>query len=741
MEDRGPSVRETRRRPVSEALAGTRRDFLRISAISAGGLVLGVRFARAAEAPSGDFRPNAWVRIDPSGKVTLTVDKSEMGQGVRTSLPMILAEELEVDVDTVELFQASPGPEFQDMGTYGSRSTRTLWMPLRTAGAAAREMLIAAAAAQWGVAVSACRAENGRVLHAESKRSRGLRGARGGGEPSSGARVAGAETEVAVAPDRKGPPPCRRTPHRRRRAALRLRRAAARHEVRERGPLPGRRRQARSPGTTRRRRRSRASAWSRRCPRGSPSSPTTPGRCCPRARPSNRRSCGTRAPMPPSARRKFWPACARRSRRRRSAAALDARIRGSGGARGGRAEARGRVLLSLPGARSARDDERRRGRDIGALRDLGGHQAPNRVQTEAAKLLGVPESAVDVHVTLLGGGFGRRGRVDFALDAVECSRAAGAPVRIVWTRSDDMRNGDFHPDFAPPPQGRARRLRASRRHGGTLVSAPAWPATTAALSRRAAARRAAGRLRPALRDPGLRSRDFVATTPVRVSSWRSVQHNHNVFAAECFFDELALAAGKDPAAYRLGAPPARSGRSGRARGRARRPGASRGGARARRGEGEVVEQAPGRPRQGRGLRVLRRTDAGRGRRRGDGRPVRRVARRSHRLRHRLRRRRQSRSASARRSRARSRGRCRRSLPRSRSSAGVSCRRTTATFRSCASRTCRRSRRTSWRARPPPTGTGEPPGPITTAAVANALSAACGRRVRRLPVRANDLKGA
>ena len=113
------------------------------------------------------------MRIDPSGKVTLTVDKSEMGQGVRTSLPVILAEELEVDVDTVALEQATPGPDFQDMGTYGSRSTRTTWMPMRTAGAAAREMLVAAAAAKWGVAATACRAEKGRVIHGESGRSLG----------------------------------------------------------------------------------------------------------------------------------------------------------------------------------------------------------------------------------------------------------------------------------------------------------------------------------------------------------------------------------------------------------------------------------------------------------------------------------------------------------------------------------------------------------------------------------------
>jgi len=160
-----------------ETLAATRRQFLKLGAFSAGGLALGFRFgaasprAKAADAGSTDFRPNAWVRIDPAGKVYLTVSKSEMGNGARTSLPMILAEELEVDPDSVELVQARPGPDFTDLGTYGSRSTRTSWIPLRTAGAAAREMLVAAAAARWSVAPAACRAERGQVRHAQSGRA------------------------------------------------------------------------------------------------------------------------------------------------------------------------------------------------------------------------------------------------------------------------------------------------------------------------------------------------------------------------------------------------------------------------------------------------------------------------------------------------------------------------------------------------------------------------------------------
>src|SRR5262249_59815535 len=94
-----------------------------------------------------------------------------MGQGVRTSLPMILAEQLEVDVDAVELEQAVPGPDFQGLGTAGSRSIRSLWLPLSKAGAAAREMLVAAAAARWGVEAGSCRAALARVRHPAPARS------------------------------------------------------------------------------------------------------------------------------------------------------------------------------------------------------------------------------------------------------------------------------------------------------------------------------------------------------------------------------------------------------------------------------------------------------------------------------------------------------------------------------------------------------------------------------------------
>ena len=116
------------------------------------------------------FSPNAYLKITPDNKVTIVVARSEMGQGVRTSLPMILAEELEADWKQIQIEQAGASTLFGDQTTGGSASVRTTWDPMRKAGAAAREMLISAAALDWGVGRATCKAENGAILHAASNR-------------------------------------------------------------------------------------------------------------------------------------------------------------------------------------------------------------------------------------------------------------------------------------------------------------------------------------------------------------------------------------------------------------------------------------------------------------------------------------------------------------------------------------------------------------------------------------------
>src|SRR5881398_422113 len=151
----------------------TRRDFVQTSAGLVITFYLPTRHAAArVDAAEGEFAPNAWMRVGSDGIVTLTVDKSEMGQGSQTGLAMMLAEELDADWSTVRLGPVPENPAgwSRRMSTGGSTAIRTSWEPLRKAGAAAREMLLDAAASTWDVDRASCRAERGAVVHASSKR-------------------------------------------------------------------------------------------------------------------------------------------------------------------------------------------------------------------------------------------------------------------------------------------------------------------------------------------------------------------------------------------------------------------------------------------------------------------------------------------------------------------------------------------------------------------------------------------
>ena len=151
----------------------SRRNFLKTAAIGGAALVIGFDGRRlfGAETAIAKFQPNGWIRIDAEGSVTLTLGKSEMGQGVRTALPMILADELGADWSRVKVVQAMPGPDFKRLGTGGSGSVQGSWKPLREAAAAAREMLTQAAAKEWQVEAAICSTEAGAVRHPESGRS------------------------------------------------------------------------------------------------------------------------------------------------------------------------------------------------------------------------------------------------------------------------------------------------------------------------------------------------------------------------------------------------------------------------------------------------------------------------------------------------------------------------------------------------------------------------------------------
>src|SRR3984885_1906092 len=163
----------------------SRRSLLSVGL--AGGFVLAFRLpVRAFNEPvqppdvtSGKFAPNAFIRIDEAGHITLVMPQVEMGQGVYTSIPMILAEELDADFAQVTLEHAPPSdklygnPLFGIQATGNSNSVRAWWTPLRTAGASARAMLVQAAARQWQVDPKTCTTANSEVVHAESGRKLG----------------------------------------------------------------------------------------------------------------------------------------------------------------------------------------------------------------------------------------------------------------------------------------------------------------------------------------------------------------------------------------------------------------------------------------------------------------------------------------------------------------------------------------------------------------------------------------
>src|SRR5881275_2178243 len=156
----------------------SRREFLETATVASAGLVIGFHLpatGRGRAAAAAPFAPNAWLRIGTDESVLVVVDRSEMGQGVTTSLPMLLAEELEADwskvrIESAPADKAYTNPMFGMQGTGGSTSVRAAYTPLRKAGAAAREMLLSAAAETWGVDKAACRAEQGAVIHTPSNR-------------------------------------------------------------------------------------------------------------------------------------------------------------------------------------------------------------------------------------------------------------------------------------------------------------------------------------------------------------------------------------------------------------------------------------------------------------------------------------------------------------------------------------------------------------------------------------------
>lgn len=527
--------------PTSTAL--DRREFIKLGALAGGGLLLAVYapdLRAAAQAGVAPFAPNVFLRIDPSGVVTITVSRSDMGQGVRTALPMIVADELDADWDLVRIAQADAHPDqYGRMMTVGSTSVRNgAWLPLRRAGAAAREMLMSAAAARWGVSSSALRTERGRVVHDASGRSATY------GELADAA----AEQSVPTQPKLKDASQFRligTSPRQLDTPDKVTGRAAYGIDARVEGmrfatvvhpPVFG----------------SRVTSFDA----GKALAVRGVERVV-------QLTTGVAVVAEHT-----WAAL-------QGAKALSITYENDDSVMGS-----AEIFRSLSALADAPGTEARRVGDFGAaivgarlveatyeapylahatmepmnctadvrsdrVEIWAPTQNPQGAQQLAARLAGLPIERVTVHVQLLGCGWGRRGSTDYVQDAVETSKAIGGPVQVLWTREEDMQH-DFYRPAAHV------RLKGGVDANGQLV----------ALHARVAAQGISGgpdaidsNAVASIADtpydiPNLTVEYCRATNPVPVGYWRSVGPSQNTFIFESFIDELAQRAGRDPVEFR-----------------------------------------------------------------------------------------------------------------------------------------------------------------------------------------------
>lgn len=530
----------------------SRREFLTIAGAAGAGLVLGIRLEarpRPAADAAKDFRPNAYLAIRPDGTALITVPKSEMGQGVRTSLPRVVAEELDLDWARVEVVQAMPGPDFPHLGTGGSTSVSTTWTALRTAGAVAREMLVAAAAQRWGVPPDQCRTERGTVLGPGGKRA-------AYGELAEAA----AKLPLPKAPKLKDPARFSllgKTARRvdgpaivtgRAQYGLDVRRPGQRFAAVLRCPVVG--------GT--------AKAWDAskalavRGVKAVVQVPTGLAVVAEGTWPAfkGREALAITVTWDEGPHRDFNS----KDHEARMRAALDGPgepVRTAGAAAPALAAA-ARVVeaeYAFPFQAHTTMEPMNATAAVtpGGAELWLGTQSPNTTQERAAAALGLKAAQVPVHVALLGGGFGRRSGTDFSTEAAEVAKAAGGgPVQVVWSREDDIRHDQFHP-------ATLHRLRAGLDGSGGLAAWSHRIAGGAVLRSWMGGRKVPGQAETEANGAWDLPYDIPAVdvsyaeveVPVPLGWWRAIEIVPNVFARECFLDEVAHAAGKDPLAFRL----------------------------------------------------------------------------------------------------------------------------------------------------------------------------------------------
>jgi isoquinoline 1-oxidoreductase subunit beta len=533
-------------------------------AVAGAGLVIGLRLSqpllRAQEDSKAPKRPDpnpfdAWIHIKPNGQVSLIVAKSEMGQGIKTGLAMILAEEAELDFNAVKVEQAETRPDiYPHMGTGGSGSTQESFTPLRRAGATVRELMITAAATTWKVPSKECAAKQGTVLHAKSSRKASYAEL-----VETAAKLPLPDPEKVELKDDDNftiighPTPRVDIPSKIS--------GSAQFGLDVRVPEM-------------------LFAVVARCP-------TFGGKPAHFDAAKAKAATGVRDvfEIPALGADMFtaggvvvvadstWSAMKGRE-------ALQ--ITWDHGAAVSEStetmHAALRAAVQKPGARVRNDGDVDKvlsngAKKVEALYELpllahatmepmnitvharasdaevwAPTQSPDWVQGTVAHVLGLKPDKVIVHTTFMGGGFGRRYMADFPAEAAQIAKVTGKPVQLVWSREDDMTHDFYRPAACHHIRGAVdasgRPVAWSHTFATTAIKGFWDPKSPAEEDESGGAKQMPYVI------PNVRLEYNPAASAVPRAWWRSVEHSLNGFAVESFIDELAAAAGKDPFEFR-----------------------------------------------------------------------------------------------------------------------------------------------------------------------------------------------
>jgi isoquinoline 1-oxidoreductase beta subunit len=520
-----------------------RRGFLKAGAATAGGLFIGFHLPESnkLEAATTSTKLNAYIHIGSDDLVTFWIHKSEMGQGPMTSLSQLLAEELDCDWKQVRTVFAPLDPAYGPLqGTFGSMSIRTCWGPVRQAGASARDMLLDAAAQKWSVAKSQLRTENGQVINTASNARLSYGSlAEAAGKLPAPAKVAVKDPKdfhlIGTSPKRLD------TPLKVNGSAgfgIDARRPGMVYAVLARCPVFGGKvasfddtKTKAVPGVIQVVQISNGVAvvadntWSAM---------------------EGRRSLqvqfdeGKNANLSSASIRELFVNLAEKP-------GAVARNNGDVDAALTSAAKKLEAIYEVPYLSHAPMEPMNCTADVRA--DSAEVWVSTQMQTGSmgttAKITGLPPDKIQIHTMFLGGGFGRRGGDDFVGEAVEVSKAIGKPVKLTWSREDDMQHDLYRP--------------ASYAKFAGALDPDGWPVawnTRVVCGSFGGLRNGVDRtsvegiidLEYAI--PNFHVDYHPPDVDIPVTYWRSVGFSQNTFFSESFLDELAVAAGKDPFEFR-----------------------------------------------------------------------------------------------------------------------------------------------------------------------------------------------